>query len=594
MTDQELSTLVDPETIRRSIKRIFTNTANEIVGELLQNSQRAKAKNVTINTTTTGFTYKDDGTGLQNGIESFHTLLAMAKSYFDNSTIVDQDPMGLGIHALLAHDLVSSVTFLSGSLALEIETGLWWQDPSYYKSWHERVVAVEPTTGFQINVVCGSRLVTDVSEVMSAPNLKPSNSRSSVSGVVVSAVAGYKDILKITFNGNVVDTRVPHWCSPQKVLYQGTYEGSEVTIGTSSTYDGIRSCVVWYGQVIPIAMSEFKGSGHLTFKLVVNAGHPVNPMSPSRRGIVFDTRFHDFVAWCKDEVFRKYLETEEIQKNAEYLLALFNIDHVRASETLPTYLVNELMTLSESDLEQRDLRSTKDQDIVLRYDDDTPTILDGVIWIDNGTYNDEYEFGLSSILQYIKEPCYSLKYANSERVKESKLYWAPGAPLSVEQYPNAENGALENFFLPGTYQIRKGNSKGETKELPEDAVVFGFKQRDSHSTIECEWVIGIKDTATFFGRIVGLGWNENCDDYDQDRSQYEYDESVSQWQRDIVGNATRSNFNLQDAQNLFSYSEHVTKIEFIYQNTSTGYRSRPSEAVFTSNIGTVIKRRLME
>lgn len=592
MTEQELSTLVDPETIRKSIKRIFSNTANEILGELLQNSQRAKAKNVTINTTTTGFSYRDDGTGLQNGIESFHTLLAMAKSYFDNSTIVDQDPMGLGIHALLAHDLVSSVTFLSGNLALDIETSLWWEDTSYYKSWHERVVASPPATGFQIEVVCGKRLATEISGVLTSRNAAPLNSRTKVSDIAISCIAGYKDILKITFNGNVIDTRVPSWCSPGTVLYQGTYEGSEVTIGTSSVYEGLRSCVVWYGQIIPIDMSEFTGYGHLTFKLVVTAGHPVNPMSPSRRGIVFDTRFHEFVAWCKEEVFRKYLETRSVQSNPEYLLSLFKIDNERASETLPTYLANELSKFSESDWERRSSpKSTCSEDIVLRYDDKAPIILDGVVWIENGTHDEEYEYGLCSILEYVKKPCYSLKYADTKRVTESRLYWIPGPALSAEQYPNAEHGALDNFFLPGSYQIRKGNSAGKVEELPENAVIFAFKQQDSHSAVECEWVVGVRSTATFFGQLVYIGRNENSDD--DDRSEYNFDESVAQWQRDIVGNATKSNFNFSDAQNLFPYSEHITKIEFVYGNNSSEYRSHPSDAIFTSNAGTVVKRKLM-
>jgi hypothetical protein len=61
-----------------------------------------------------GFTYADDGHGLLRGVGGFHTLLKFAESNFDNEMINEQDPMGLGIHSLLAHDRIRMVTFSSG------------------------------------------------------------------------------------------------------------------------------------------------------------------------------------------------------------------------------------------------------------------------------------------------------------------------------------------------------------------------------------------------------------------------------------------------------------------------------------------------
>ena len=81
--------------------RLFHNNIAEVVAEALQNSQRAGAKNVEISITPDGFSITDDSHGLLGGIDGFHTLLKLAESAFDNPTIADQDPMGVGIVSLI-------------------------------------------------------------------------------------------------------------------------------------------------------------------------------------------------------------------------------------------------------------------------------------------------------------------------------------------------------------------------------------------------------------------------------------------------------------------------------------------------------------
>jgi hypothetical protein len=144
----KLSTLVNPDRIRSSIKRLFRNRIDEVLSEIFQNSQRSNSTTVEILTTDSTFTIQDNGHGLLNGIDGFHTLLKLAESNFDNETINDQDPMGLGIVSLLTHDQVKQVTFSSGNLELTIETDQWWNDLAYYSTWYERVVTLDqPVSG---------------------------------------------------------------------------------------------------------------------------------------------------------------------------------------------------------------------------------------------------------------------------------------------------------------------------------------------------------------------------------------------------------------------------------------------------------------
>src|SRR5690348_7633219 len=116
--------------------------------------QRARATRVTLTTHTDGFTYADDGHGLPDGLAGFHTLLKLAESDFDNPTIADQHPMGLGVHSLLAHRQVQAVTFASGARRLTLDPARWWTDPRYYATWFERVeVQDPPVAGLTIHVI---------------------------------------------------------------------------------------------------------------------------------------------------------------------------------------------------------------------------------------------------------------------------------------------------------------------------------------------------------------------------------------------------------------------------------------------------------
>src|SRR5215831_15953514 len=151
----KLSILVNPERIRSSVKRLFRNNISESLSEVFQNSQRAGATHIAIVINAEGFSIHDDGHGILNGVEGFHTLLKLAESSFDNPTIEDQDPMGIGIASLLTHDQIEEVSFASGKLRLAIDPARWWSDKTYYSTWFERVEMLdEPVAGFLIDVRC--------------------------------------------------------------------------------------------------------------------------------------------------------------------------------------------------------------------------------------------------------------------------------------------------------------------------------------------------------------------------------------------------------------------------------------------------------
>jgi Histidine kinase-, DNA gyrase B-, and HSP90-like ATPase len=288
----DLSVLVNPDRIRSSIKRLFHNRIDEVVAELFQNSQRSGSTTVDITTTENGFTIQDNGHGLLNGIDGFHTLLKLAESNFDNETIEDQDPMGLGIVSLLTHDQITEVTFSSGSLKLTIDTKLWWTEPGYYSVWFERMVTLDqPVTGLRISVSCSPELVKALHD-----SLTPKDQIYSTTDRIykcASPAQGYEGILEITLNAQEVRTSLPTWARLNDQLISTTYKDNKLEIGYNQT--ALRSSVLWYGQLI---LQRGLGN-YFDFHLQVTTGRPVNPLSPSRAGIIQDAAYNELLAFIK-------------------------------------------------------------------------------------------------------------------------------------------------------------------------------------------------------------------------------------------------------------------------------------------------------
>src|SRR5262245_25674698 len=127
MSSSRITEIINPSRLRLGIKRAFTGTVNEVIGELLQNSFRAGARTIRITTDDRGFIYHDDGRGLLNE-DDFEALIKLGESGWDHRVETEQQPMGLGFTVLLAQEEVESVTFSSNLLALTLNAKRWWED----------------------------------------------------------------------------------------------------------------------------------------------------------------------------------------------------------------------------------------------------------------------------------------------------------------------------------------------------------------------------------------------------------------------------------------------------------------------------------
>jgi len=543
----KLAVLVNPERIRSSVKRLFRNSIAESVSEILQNAQRAGAKNVAIVTTADGFSIQDDGHGILNGIDGFHTLLKLAESSFDNPTIDDQDPMGIGLVSLLTHDQVSDVTFASGNLRLTIDSSRWWTDRDYYSTWFERIETLKRRVrGFRISVRCKPELVTELKKC-----LEPKNSIAAFSSNILDSISpaqGYSGILKITLDKKSVSTDLPRWAIFDQPLIITNYQDCTLKIDFDSRSIR-RSTVRWYGQLI-----EVKTNFHnFYFHLDVRKGRPINPLSPTRAGIIQDDAFKALLTFVEEEIFSVVFDVSNRDSiTAEHVNACYRIDEARSLTDSPYITARELLPLDDpSTFEEA---QPEKPSTVLTYDEAPLLLEDGLNLVLSDTIK-PVSYGLNTFVNLLP-PMHILQNGNRERLKIGDLYWKPGAK-TTEPY----------FHQAGEFGISytAGQQPLEWTTIPaENTTVFCFEEPSSYDVEEIDFTVGTDNPVAF---LQGDAWSgfQPSDTADYDPQHDNFGDSIDALIRKLKGNCVPRHFSLYDLEQFIENNEAVKQVVYRYQ-----------------------------
>lgn len=154
--------LVEEIKLSSVVRRLFTNKVVEILGEILQNSQRAKADKIefTVGADQTLVVITDNGNGLSEAKgtpDQFLSLVTVAGSFYSDETVSqDQKPMGIGFFSLLANQSVKRVEIHSNGLCLNLPVESVWEEPTFWQNnnWHKNITASSFKKGFKIVVSC--------------------------------------------------------------------------------------------------------------------------------------------------------------------------------------------------------------------------------------------------------------------------------------------------------------------------------------------------------------------------------------------------------------------------------------------------------
>jgi len=343
---------------RKQLRRLYRGTVCEFLRELFQNSDRAGARTVTLTVTAPGrFTYHDDGTGLVNGLRGLFDLLCIANSTWEDESVEpNQLPMGVGFYALIVNPKVRYVRIQSNSVALDIDTARFLDDPAYRNSWVERVEKrpASENHGFSLLVEGEEALTEAVRQELRGEALTPKDYW--VSEKRFGPARGYAGRLEIALDGQPVETDLPDWFTLRRAEIVDTYQGNQIRIRLSesdvraalppefarnlwSSYvssDEDRGAlrVLWYGQPI----TDRQGATCLRIFLDVREGAPVNPQAPTRAALLQDKALADLYAWVKDRVFR-FVCLETPSPRVEHVDLLYRLDRGRAERECPWALV---------------------------------------------------------------------------------------------------------------------------------------------------------------------------------------------------------------------------------------------------------------
>jgi hypothetical protein len=544
MSASQINDLINPARLRLGIKRAFTGDINEVLSELLQNSARAGARNVQITADDRGFIYQDDGRGLRDKSD-FEALLKLGESGWDKRVEEEQHPMGLGIHSLLAHDEVESVTFSSNLLSLTLDSRRWWTDFRYAAGWADYLNRIcFPAPGMSIGVMCSKSLTDQLVKALTDGWQ-----------IYRSPARGYHGLLDVTINDTVVNTSVPEDATPGIPLIETTYQNNRLVIGLYGKEGYAAQNGIWvnfYGQMIPVDhYSRFQAY------LEVRRGRPVNPMSPSRRGIIKDESLNRLCDFIRDSLYEYFSRTpvEEIDPLA---LQQYYRDYPAQASKLPCFVAARRKRYeSRDDVSKMNSLSAPQ---VLSYENPPLLLADKarVIQEDGTAYSSEY--GLHTFLE-LTGAAYKVLEADESRLDVRHLWWKPGEQITL---PGA---CPQIFYKAGQWGL--GTEREEPAEWREidSHVVFTFDDPNNWDVDNVDFTVGGADPQDFYQTDAWAGFDPSND---QGRSREEmsesYRESCEREIRNLIGNAVPKNFSWDDLLRFVPEGEQIIAVTPEYRS----------------------------
>jgi hypothetical protein len=564
MSASQINDLINPARLRLGIKRAFTGDVNELLSEIFQNAIRAGARNIRITTDDRGFAYQDDGRGLRDESD-FEALLKLGESGWDQRIQEAHQSMGLGVHSILAHDEVQSVTFSSNLLSLTIDAHLWW-DWQYAAGWRENLrTTCFPAPGMNIGVVCSKALTDQLVKTLTDAWL-----------IYRSPARGYIGLLNVMINDTVVNTSVPEDAMPSVPLIETSYENNRLVIGLYGKEGYTTQNGIWinfHGQMIPVDQySRFQAY------LEVRQGRPVNPMSPSRRGIIKDeslTRLCDFI---RDSLFEYFSRTpvEEIDPLA---LSQFYHDYPAHASKLPCFVAARRKRYESGDDVSKMTSLSAPQ--VLSYENPPLLLADKARVIREDGTVDSVEYGLHTFLE-LTGAAYKVMDVDDSRLDIRRLWWKPGEQIQIA------NGCPQIFYKAGQWGL------GTEQEPPEEwreitnHAVFAFNNPDNWDVDSVDFMVGGADPQDFYQTDAWGGFDpQNGEGRSYQEMSESYRESCEREIRNLIGNAVPKNFSWEDLMRFVPEGAQIIAVSPVYK--SKRKRNPDSVILLLSNNDEIIR-----
>jgi hypothetical protein len=547
-------TMIQEKRLFSSLRRLFDGTIREVIGELLQNSQRATATEVQIDLMTdetgksNGFTYQDNGQGL-SGIGGLATLLTVADSFFENPQIeLNQAPMGLGFYSLLSLEGVTKLEIISQKASLKLDTKRWFEDADYRQSWQERVVTLaQSLPGFKLMIWGEEQLITKLVDTLKSSKYYWQTD--------LNPVAGYADILKIYLGKERLDTKVPEELYLPNAEIVTAYLNCPLRLRFA--YHSSHPCLTvnWYGQLI---VTKLPSSTPWQAYLEVKAGKPVNPLSPSRRGLIQDKAFGKLLAVITDQLFEFVRTASPKFITPDKIKALYKLEAERAERECPYAVLEKWQPISEHPNSYEDASNhsfaKEDLERVFRKTDlDNQLLLNESVLVPGEEEATAYEYGLASFIATLNLTAYHPVIGAKT---DKHLWWRPGALVDERHTTDIGQWGIGTADTPPAHWL----------DFPKEiASVFVFEETEHWDATEVNWLIGTVDMVKFLEQYGWSAWWWD-DDEDYDRQQTSYEETLNALIRQYLGNAVPEKFEINDLLRFFEpEAGRITHLELLYE-----------------------------
>lgn len=301
------SPLINEEKLYSVIGKFFTD-GNNLLLELIQNAQRAKANNVSVDLPYAGehpfgstvkvenlLRIADDG----NGIRDIIALLGIAISDW-SADIAAQDPAGMGFLQLLA---------LSQQVYIQSRFGSLYIDSQRFLKDREYRLHVIDNADKDAAIETGTVITAEMQKAWY------SYMRSDYSWY-----RGHNG-LNLKINGNTMEPitikEMIQDAEEKKNLFRVTrYLGNSlfIEIGNADNLVGSsHSAVNWYGQLIPVYQSTGVAANYqIRYYFEVNNGTPLTPRYPDRTSLNRDDKYKAFTEFVNSTVLamlRQYFDS---------------------------------------------------------------------------------------------------------------------------------------------------------------------------------------------------------------------------------------------------------------------------------------------
>lgn len=455
------------------------------------------------------------------------------------------------------------MSFASGGYRLSLDTKRWWSDREYYTNWFKQLEELpERVKGFEVTVVADAKLVEQ---------LKQAFNHSTYPYRKTGPAEGYEGYLEITLDGAKIDTRLPHWARIKEPLIVTSYHGSRLTIGFDCEYGAHNSSVNWYGQVIELDFhSGFK------FHMDVRSGRPVNPLSPTRRGLIKDAAYEALIRTVHDEIFRFIFDlSNRSQIKPEYVAACFHMDAERARRESPYVVAAEMLPLDNpSSKEDVDCLGASE---LFTYDAAPRLLLEGVTVIDHEGEQREDKHGLSSFIKLVGK-CYALKHGDPKRLKVESLWWKPGRRIREFFHEQGEWGVGDCVTPPSEWR------------QVDQVSVFTFNDASNWDVEDVDWTVGTTDMVAFLRGDAWAGFDYESDEHNYEELQESYEDSIDRCLREVIGNCVPIKFTVHDLQAFMPTKDaRIQKVRYHYE----GQSSNPQEITVVNAKGEEVRLKLL-